>query len=73
MIQFRASICGDPGVSTSAGFDTTRRKMLISVDRPSGDTLHFWVGATDGAALTVALGAGVSGATGLRVSGAMGA
>lgn len=35
-IQSSASCCGDPGVSTSAGFEITLRKILIKVSRPVG-------------------------------------
>jgi len=41
MIQFNANAWGDPGVSTSTGLDTTRKKILIRAARPSGETLQF--------------------------------
>ena len=40
MIQFSANAWGDPGVSTSTGLDTTRKKILIRAARPAGETLQ---------------------------------
>ena len=54
MIQLRANAWGDPGVSTSAGLETTRKNILIRADRPRSERLH---GPSD-------TGLGVGGGTG---------
>ena len=51
-IQSSAKFCGDPGVSTSAGLETTLKKILIKVSRPRGwrsqgpPGVGDWVGAS---------------------------
>jgi hypothetical protein len=49
MIQDVANCWGDPSVSTSAGFETTRMNILIRAARPAGDKLHVDVGVEEGA------------------------
>lgn len=50
-------------MSTSAGFETTLRKMFNRADRPCGVRLHLNVGASDGAeeTTTAETGLGVGG------------
>ena len=80
MIHCKALAWGELGFSKSSAFDTTRKKILINADRPSGVKLQLLslvasTGAGVGGATIIGAGigmtgAGVGGRTGARVLGA---
>lgn len=82
MIHCKAFACGELGFSKSSAFDTTRKKILINADRPSGVKLQLLsfvasTGAGVGGARIIGAGVGMTGAgvgmTGDGVGGRTGA
>ena len=74
MIHCKAFAWGELGFSKSSAFETTRNKILINADRPSGVKLQLVPGVSTGASVggVTIMGAGV-GITGCRVGGRTGA